>query len=224
MDDTTKIGLASAVAGGYLLGRTKKGRLALSLAMMLAGREASAQPRQLASQAAEWLGGVPEVAQLRDQLRQEGTDAARNVMTSLAERGAGSLADVISSRTAVPGDKPGETATDSDDDASGSERDDDGDGDLSEESDEEQEADGADEEPEEGADEEAEEPEEEQGEREPEPSGGRRGVPRAERSEPARKSAPARESSRTEKTAKSAPAGKTAAKKTGSATRNNPRR
>lgn len=32
MQDTTKYALAAAVAGGYVLGRTKKGRLALTVA------------------------------------------------------------------------------------------------------------------------------------------------------------------------------------------------
>ena len=220
MDDTTKIALASAVAGGYLLGRTKKGRVALTLALMLAGRGVSAQPRQLAGEAAQWLGEVPQVAQLKDQLRDEGTDAARKVMTSLTERGVGSLADAISSRTPGSVEVPGDAASQSgeqpeaeqereDDDQSGAEEDQE----YEAEAEDEEEGDSADEEPTESA--------EGTGEEEPKPHG--------MRGKPARKTAPARASSTTKKTATSAPAKKaaakkTATKKTGSANRSSRRR
>ncbi|MER5387364.1 histone protein, partial [Streptomyces sp. NPDC002688] len=49
MDDKEKVVLAAAVVGGYVLGRTKKGRLALSIATYLAGRRFGLEPRQLAA-------------------------------------------------------------------------------------------------------------------------------------------------------------------------------
>ena len=44
MDDQTKKLLAAAVVGGYVLGRTKKGRLALTVATYLAGRRFGLEP------------------------------------------------------------------------------------------------------------------------------------------------------------------------------------
>lgn len=56
MDDQTKVALAAAIAGGYLLGRTKKGKLALSVATYLAGRRFGLEPRQLATEGMRRLG------------------------------------------------------------------------------------------------------------------------------------------------------------------------
>lgn len=56
MDDKEKVALAAAVVGGYVLGRTKKGRLALSVATYLAGRRFGLEPRQLAAEGMRRLG------------------------------------------------------------------------------------------------------------------------------------------------------------------------
>ncbi|MFE3518924.1 histone protein [Streptomyces sp. NPDC059166] len=98
MDEKTKAALASGLAGGYVLGRTKKGKLALSVAMFLAGRNISLEPRQLAAQAVRRLGEMPQVAGVQKQIRAEGVDAARGAVTAVANRGVGSLADAIGKR------------------------------------------------------------------------------------------------------------------------------
>lgn len=69
MEDQTKLTLAVAVVGGYVLGRTKKGRVALSVATYLAGRRFGLEPRQLAAEGVRRLGEVPQVAELQEQLR-----------------------------------------------------------------------------------------------------------------------------------------------------------
>nr|BBJ50134.1 hypothetical protein SAVMC3_27630 [Streptomyces avermitilis] len=69
MDDTAKVTLAAAVVGGYVLGRTKKGRMALSIATYLAGRRFGLEPRQLATEGMRRLGEMPQFAQLQEQLR-----------------------------------------------------------------------------------------------------------------------------------------------------------
>lgn len=56
MDDKEKVTLAAAVVGGYVLGRTKKGLLALSIATYLAGRRFGLEPRQLAAEGMRRLG------------------------------------------------------------------------------------------------------------------------------------------------------------------------
>lgn len=56
MEDQTKVTLAAAVVGGYVLGRTKKGRLAITIATYLAGRRFGLEPRQLAAEGMRRLG------------------------------------------------------------------------------------------------------------------------------------------------------------------------
>src|SRR5690606_19817624 len=100
MDDQAKVALAAAVVGGYVLGRTKKGRVALSVATYLAGRRFGLEPRQLAAEGLRRLGEVPQVAELQQQLRGEVLDAGRQAVTAAANRSMTSLADAIGDRTA----------------------------------------------------------------------------------------------------------------------------
>lgn len=78
MDDQTKATLAAALVGGYVLGRTKKGKLALSVATYLAGKRLGLEPRQLATEGMRRLGEIPQVAELQEQLKgSSSTPAAR---------------------------------------------------------------------------------------------------------------------------------------------------
>ncbi len=103
MDQQTKVTLAAAVIGGYVLGRTKKGRLALTAATYLAGRRFGLQPRELAAEGMRRLGEIPQVAELQEQLRGEVLDAGRKAVTAAANRSMSSLADALSERTAQLG-------------------------------------------------------------------------------------------------------------------------
>ncbi|MEJ8661746.1 histone protein [Streptomyces sp. MS1.AVA.4] len=105
MDDQTKMALAAAIAGGYVLGRTKKGRLALSLGTYLAGRRFGLEPRQLAVEGMRRLGEIPQVAELQDQLKGEVLEAGRKAVTAAATRSMGTLADTLRDRTASLGMK-----------------------------------------------------------------------------------------------------------------------
>ncbi|CAM5686009.1 Histone protein OS=Streptomyces chartreusis OX=1969 GN=CP983_42980 PE=4 SV=1 [Streptomyces chartreusis] len=100
MDDQAKLALAAALVGGYVLGRTKKGRLALTVATYLAGRRFGLEPRQLAAEGMRRLGEVPQVAELQEQLRGEVLEAGRKAVTAAADRGIATLADTLSDRTA----------------------------------------------------------------------------------------------------------------------------
>nr|WP_315903771.1 histone protein [Streptomyces rhizosphaerihabitans] len=99
MDDKEKAVLAAAVVGGYVLGRTKKGRMALSIATYLAGRRFGLEPRQLAAEGMRRLGEIPQVAELQEQLRGEVLEAGRKAMSAAADRGMSTLADTLSDRT-----------------------------------------------------------------------------------------------------------------------------
>ncbi|MGW4759318.1 histone protein [Streptomyces chartreusis] len=100
MDDQAKLTLAAALMGGYVLGRTKKGRLALTVATYLAGRRFGLEPRQLAVEGMRRLGEVPQVAELQEQLRGEVLEAGRKAVSAAADRGMATLADTLSDRTA----------------------------------------------------------------------------------------------------------------------------
>ncbi|MCK7624351.1 histone protein [Streptomyces sp. RS10V-4] len=99
MEDASKALLAAALAGGYVLGRTKKARLALSLASYLGGRRLGLDPRHLVRDGARKLGDIPQVAELGQQLRGEVMAAGRQAATAAAHRGIASLADALHDRT-----------------------------------------------------------------------------------------------------------------------------
>ncbi|MFJ7949626.1 histone protein [Streptomyces sp. NPDC096354] len=100
MDDQTKLTLAAALVGGYVLGRTKKGKLALSVGTYLAGRQSGLEPRRLATEGMRMLGEIPQVAELQDQLKGEFLEAGRKAVTAAATRGMETLADTLRDRTA----------------------------------------------------------------------------------------------------------------------------
>ncbi|MEV6736680.1 ABC transporter substrate-binding protein [Streptomyces sp. NPDC051104] len=89
--NNAKIG--AAVLGGYLLGRTKKGKLALSLGAALAGSRM--RPGQVGKllQDSPVLGNVSK--QVRGELAGAGKAAATTVLSAKAE----SLADALHERT-----------------------------------------------------------------------------------------------------------------------------
>ncbi|WP_329458035.1 histone protein [Streptomyces sp. NBC_01497] len=101
MDDETKASLAAALAGGYILGRTKKGRLALTTMTFLLGRRFGFDPQQLVVEGLRRVREVPQVSELEEQVRAEGVEAARKALSSVVGRGLESVTGGISSR--LPG-------------------------------------------------------------------------------------------------------------------------
>ncbi|MFD5521960.1 hypothetical protein [Streptomyces sp. NPDC127066] len=87
MNVTTKIALAAAVAGGYLLGRMKKGRLTFAVATYLAGRRFGLDPEQLATEGLKRLSEVPAVAELREQVRDELMNVGHEALATPAPAG-----------------------------------------------------------------------------------------------------------------------------------------
>jgi hypothetical protein len=86
--------VALAVAAGYLLGRTKKMRLALMVAAAGATGSLGGSPKDLLKRGIAQLGSVPELAELTDTVRGEllsaakaaAVTAASNQITSLSGR------------------------------------------------------------------------------------------------------------------------------------------
>ena len=75
MSAPTKVVLG--VAGGYLLGRSKKMKLAITLGSMLAGKKLATDPKGLMKQGAELVESNPELSKLSDQIRSQLFQAAR---------------------------------------------------------------------------------------------------------------------------------------------------
>ena len=75
MSATAKIGLG--VAAGYLLGRTKKFKLAITVGSMLAGQRIATDRQGLMRQGAQLIDGSPELSKLRDEITGKMLEAAK---------------------------------------------------------------------------------------------------------------------------------------------------
>ncbi len=89
--------IAVAITGGYLLGRTKKAKLALGLGMLLAGKKIALDPQQLKKALAE----TPLLSGLNGQVRKELADATRQAATKAVSDRVNGLADALHERTAA---------------------------------------------------------------------------------------------------------------------------
>ncbi|MFD7003679.1 histone protein, partial [Streptomyces mirabilis] len=158
MADVPKIALAAAVLGGYVLGRTKKGRVAFGAATYLAGRRFGLEPQQLLTEGVKRLRELPQFADLNEQLRGEALDAGRKALSAVADRKLADLADSLHQRTERIGSKGKEEPQDEDEEPE----------DEYEEEEEEPEEEEAPEEDGEEAEDEYQEDEEEEPEEEPE--------------------------------------------------------
>jgi len=185
MSDSARGALVASMAAGYLLGRSGKAKLALTVASYLASKKLRAKPQELLAIGAGKLSDSPQLAQLTDQVRGELLSVGREALKAVADRKLAAFADSLAERTKSLGEAVDAVADE-----------------VDEEVDEDEEEGG--EEPED----EGEEPEDEEEEPAAEDRPRKKSAP-SERSrrEPARRSAPAK------KTAKKAPPEK-AAKKT----------
>ncbi|MFF0644633.1 DNA primase [Streptomyces tendae] len=195
-----RTGLGLAIGAGYLLGRTKKLKLAVAVGTMVAGKKMNLTPKGIAELVSGQLQNNPQFKEIGDQLRTDLRGVGKAASGAMVERQLDALADRLHGRTAEVRDQlsgaasraPGVGSDDSRESR---------DSEASEDS-EYEEATGEREEPEEYQD--AEEPEQTVDQEEQEEPEKRR-APRRER--PAKKAAP-----EARKTARKAPAKKTAAK------------
>ncbi|MEU5208832.1 hypothetical protein [Streptomyces sp. NPDC020742] len=104
METDTKVTLAAALAAGYVLGRTKKGKLAIGVASMVAGQALS--PQELIGQGLRKLAATPQAAQLIDQVRGELLESGRTALSATADRSFGALADALQKRTSALQEPP----------------------------------------------------------------------------------------------------------------------
>lgn len=95
--------VALGVAGGYLLGRTKKMKLALMFAGMAAGRSAGG-PGELLKGGTKLLSSSPELARLTDEVRGRLMEAGKTAALAVATRQVESLTDRVGRRVESLGD------------------------------------------------------------------------------------------------------------------------
>ncbi|MFF4269367.1 DNA primase [Streptomyces sp. NPDC001536] len=182
-----RLGLGLAVGAGYVLGRTKKLKLAFAIGTLVAGKRMQLSPRALADLVSGQLRDNPQFKEIGDQLREDLRGVGKAASGAMVERQISAIADRLHGRTAEVRDQIAGVVPDTPD--------------L-----------GLDEDDEEAEDEyEEEEPEEEEQEEEPEP---RR--KEAQKRPPAKKAPPEKKAAAKKtagKTAQKAPAKKAAAKK-----------
>ncbi|MEU9582069.1 DNA primase [Streptomyces werraensis] len=95
-----RTGLGLAVGAGYLLGRTKKLKMALAVGGLVAGKKLNLSPRAVADLVSQQLRDNPQFKELGDQLRGELRGAGKAASGALVERQISSLADRLHGRTA----------------------------------------------------------------------------------------------------------------------------
>ncbi|MFI1327742.1 DNA primase [Streptomyces sp. WAC04189] len=189
-----RVGMGLAVGAGYLLGRTKKLKLAVAVGTMVAGKKMNLTPKGIAELVGSQLQNNPQFKEIGDQLRTDLRGVGKAASGALVERQIDVLADRLHGRTAQVRDQLSGAASK----APGVGPDDSRDSGASEDPEPREEYDDHDDEPEERA-------ESEERDRRDEDEGRDEGDERRERA--ARKApAPAR------KAAKKAPAKKTAAR------------
>jgi septal ring-binding cell division protein DamX len=193
------MGLGLAIGAGYLLGRTKKLKMAMAVGGVVAGKKLNLSPRMVAELLQEQLRNNPQFKEIGDQLRQDLRGVGKAASGAMVERQIDALADRLHGRTAQVRDQlSGVVPAGQDDDAEDAEYED--------EEPEDSRAD-EDEEPEDSRADEDEEPEDDEPE-DDEPAEEEAAARKAPAKKAAKK-APAKKSA-----AKRAPAKKAAAKKT----------
>jgi hypothetical protein len=84
---TAKTTIIAGVAGGYLLGRTKKLRLAATLAGLLAGQRIAGNRQDLLGQGSKLIQGNPQLKQLQEQVSGQLMEVARDAaLMAIASR------------------------------------------------------------------------------------------------------------------------------------------
>ncbi|OQD53581.1 DNA primase [Streptomyces phaeoluteigriseus] len=94
-----RVGLGLALGAGYVLGRTKKMKLALAVGSMVAGKRLNLTPRGVADLVSQQLKDNPQFKQIGDELRQDLRGVGKAASGAMVERQINALADRLHSRT-----------------------------------------------------------------------------------------------------------------------------
>lgn len=91
--------VAAAVGAGYLLGRTRKFKLAITVAGLMAGKRIATNPSGIARQAGELVESNPKLAELTDQVKGSLVQAGRTAAISMASRRIDSVSESLRERS-----------------------------------------------------------------------------------------------------------------------------
>ncbi|MFE9370248.1 DNA primase [Streptomyces sp. NPDC006711] len=94
-----RLGLGLAVGAGYLLGRTKKAKLAFGIGTLVMGKRLQLSPRAIADFAAAQLADNPQFKEIGDQLREDLRGVGKAATGALINRQIEGLADRLHDRT-----------------------------------------------------------------------------------------------------------------------------
>jgi hypothetical protein len=94
----TAMGLA--IGAGYLLGRTKKLKMALAVGSLVAGKKLNLSPKMIADVVNQQLKNNPQFKEIGDQLRQDLHGVGKAATGAMVERQMSTLADRLHGRTA----------------------------------------------------------------------------------------------------------------------------
>ncbi|WP_077799355.1 DNA primase [Streptomyces sp. JHA26] len=95
-----RTGLGLAVGAGYLLGRTKKLKLAVAVGTMVAGRKLNLTPKGIAELVSTQMQNNPQFKEIGDQLRTDLRGVGKAASGAMVERQINALADRLQGRTA----------------------------------------------------------------------------------------------------------------------------
>ncbi|MCH5670450.1 DNA primase [Streptomyces gilvus] len=215
-----RVGMGLAVGAGYLLGRTKKMKLAFAVGTMVAGKRMHLSPKALADLVSRQLQNNPQFKEIGDQLRGDLRGVGKAASGAMVERQINSLADRLHSRTEQVHDQLSGVAgkavgRDLDEEDDGAEREDTEEEEPREEYDEDEpeaEEESPDEKAEDGSRDEGDSPDEED-EAEPARRTAKKAVKKTAAPKSGAKKAPAKKTAAKKAAGKKAP-GKKAAKKT----------
>ncbi|MEU6179002.1 DNA primase [Streptomyces coeruleorubidus] len=115
-----RVGLGLAVGAGYLLGRTKKLKMAVAVGGLVAGKKMNLSPRMVADLVQQQLRNNPQFKEIGDQLRQDLRGVGKAASGAMVERQIDAFADRLHGRTAQVRDQlsgvvPGGPETDAED-------------------------------------------------------------------------------------------------------------
>ncbi|MFF3987775.1 DNA primase [Streptomyces sp. NPDC001797] len=120
-----RMGLGLAIGAGYLLGRTKKLKMAVAVGSLVAGKRLNLTPKALLDLANQQLRDNPQFKEIGDQLRHDLRGVGKAASGAMVERQLGAFADRLHGRTSEVRDQLAGVVPDTGDLGLGGDRDDD---------------------------------------------------------------------------------------------------
>ncbi|MGY5046208.1 DNA primase [Streptomyces sp. 900105755] len=120
-----RMALGLAIGAGYLLGRTKKLKMAVAVGSLVAGKRMNLTPKALLDLANQQLRDNPQFKEIGDQLRHDLRGVGKAASGAMVERQLGAFADRLHGRTTEVRDQLAGVVPDTGDLGPGDGRDDD---------------------------------------------------------------------------------------------------